>query len=331
MQKIVPKIGATVLVEGKWKYVGQITFKNGTRSYFKNSTIDINPVGSADIAKDKEYSYFFMKRMGYKVVPQSKAFFESGRAKELDIKDSSITDAYAHAEKIGFPVVVKPNSGSQGTDVAFAYSKQELLKALRRVYTKDKIALVQKRVEGKDYRIVVLDTKVISAYERVPLHVVGDGVFSIAKLLEMKQSVFEREGRDTRINIKDERIALKLKRQGYSMRSVLKQAETLFLLDNANLSTGGEALDVTATMHPDFKELAVALTRDMGLRLSGVDLIVSGDITEKPNKYWILEINASPGLDHYVKIGKEQEKIVEDLYLQILKGIENGKTPTVGA
>ena len=60
----------------------------------------------------------------------------------------------------------------------------------------------------------------------------------------------------------------------------------------------------------------------MGLRLCGVDLIVHGDITQKPDTYWILEINAAPGLDHYVKIGKTQEKIVEDLYLQVLKHLE---------
>ena len=60
----------------------------------------------------------------------------------------------------------------------------------------------------------------------------------------------------------------------------------------------------------------------MGLRLCGVDIMVDGDITKKPNTYWILEINSAPGLDHYAKTGQAQEKIVEDLYLEVLKSME---------
>jgi len=50
--------------------------------------------------------------------------------------------------------------------------------------------------------------------------------------------------------------------------------------------------------------------------------MVEGDINAKPKKYWILEINAAPGLDHYVKTGNSQQKIVEDMYLKVLKAIE---------
>ena len=106
------------------------------------------------------------------------------------------------------------------------------------------------------------------------------------------------------------------------MKSIPASGEKIFLLDNANLSTGGDSVDVTDNVHPDFKKIAIDLTRDMGLRLCGVDLMIAGDITQKPNKYWVLEINAAPGLDHYVKTGKKQEQIVEDLYLKVLKSIE---------
>ena len=60
----------------------------------------------------------------------------------------------------------------------------------------------------------------------------------------------------------------------------------------------------------------------MGLRICGVDLMVNGNITEKPSTYWILEVNAAPGLDHYVKTGKAQQKIVEDMYLKVLKAMQ---------
>ena len=75
---------------------------------------------------------------------------------------------------------------------------------------------------------------------------------------------------------------------------------------------------MTAVMHKSFRSLAVRLTKDMGVRLCGVDLMIEGDITTS-SKHWILEINSAPGLDHYVKTGKAQQKIVEDMYLEVLK------------
>ncbi len=96
----------------------------------------------------------------------------------------------------------------------------------------------------------------------------------------------------------------------------------MFLLDNANRSCGGDAIDVTHTMHEAFKYIAVRITADMALRLCGVDIMVDGDINDAPGRYWVLEINSAPGLDHYAKTGKEQEKMVEDMYLEVLKTME---------
>ena len=93
--------------------------------------------------------------------------------------------------------------------------------------------------------------------------------------------------------------------------------EKILLLNNANLSTGGDSSDVTDCIHKEFKKIAINITKDMGLRICGVDLMVIGDIKEKPNKYFVIEINAAPGLDHYVTIGKEQEKIVGILEEQL--------------
>lgn len=63
----------------------------------------------------------------------------------------------------------------------------------------------------------------------------------------------------------------------------------------------------------------------MGLRYCGVDLMVDGDIRLKPKKYWVIEINAAPGIDNYASSGSEQKKIVEEMYLKVLLAIVNGK------
>ncbi len=319
LKKIASRVGAKVVIEPRWKIVGQIIFKNGRKRYFRYSSLDLNPLGASDIAQDKDYANFFMKRMGYPTV-RGEAFFSDEWAEAIG-SPKKIGLAFRYAKKIGFPVIVKPNSGSQGNNVSLVHSKNEFFRALRAIFRRDRVALVQQRVLGRDFRIVVLDNEIISAYERVPLSVVGDGHSTILSLLRKKQRAFIASSRDTQLKLDDPRIRAKLRRQGLSMRSVPRKGERVFLLDNANLSTGGDAVEVKR-MHPQFKKLAIKLTKDMGLRLCGVDLMVEGTLEERPKRFWILEINAAPGLDHYARSGKVQEKTVEALYLKVLKSLE---------
>lgn len=323
-KKIAPRIGASVFLEPEWEIAGQITFKSGKKSYFRYNTLDLNPVGASDIAKDKDYANLFMWRLGYPVVPGSKTFFSKEWAKAIGASRRLIDDAYAYAKRLGFPVVVKPNSGSHGSGVAVVYNRREFYRAMRAIFKRDRVALVQRFVRGRDYRLVVLDDKVISAYERIPLNVVGDGQTSIKRLLQIKQRQFIAAKRGTRIKTDDPRLVEKLKRQGLTLQSVPPRGQRILLLDNANLSSGGDAIDATANVNSAFSKLAVKLTADMNLRLCGVDLIVDGDISKSPapRKHWVLEINAAPGLDHYAKTGEAQNKAVEELYLMVLRNLD---------
>lgn len=319
LKRCATRIGAKVVIEPRWKTAGQITFRNGRRRYFRHSNLDLNPLGASEIARDKDYANFFMKRMGYPIA-HGEAFFSKEWASIVGSKRTADA-ALRFAKGIGFPVMVKPNSGSQGNGVSLARTEKELQQALWAVFRMDNIALVQERIIGRDYRIVVLDNKIISAYERVPLSVVGDSRSIILSLLKKKQREFAASGRDTVLKLVDPRIRAKLEHQGLTLRSVPEHDERVMLLDNANLSTGGEAREVVR-LHPDFRKLALRLTKDMGLRFSGVDLMVDGALEEKPKRFWILEINAAPGLDHYARSGEAQKKIVEALYLKILKSLE---------
>lgn len=322
LERIAPKIGAQVVLEPEWRIAGQITFKNGRRSYFRYNTLDLNPVGASDIAKDKAYAEFFMARMGYPVVPATKTFYSAAWAKAIGRPNRSLAAAITYAKRLGLPVVVKPNSGSQGSRVSVVRRESDLSDALQAAFAVDKVVLVQRQVRGRDYRLVVLDSRIVSAYERIPLNVVGDGRTDVDGLIRRRQREFRLKKRDTRISLDDVRTTARLRHLGLATTSVIEPGRQVFLLDNANLSTGGDAVDVTHRVHPEFRNLAVALTRDMGLRLCGVDLMVDGDIQDPVGRYWVLEINAAPGLDHYVKTGIEQERLVEDLYLQVLKHLE---------
>jgi D-alanine-D-alanine ligase-like ATP-grasp enzyme len=316
---VAPRIGAKILFEPEWGVAGQITFSNGRRRYFRFSSIDLNPLASSDLAKDKAFSNFFMGAMGYRTI-EGQTFFSDDWAAAIG-SNRTMDAAWAYAQQLGMPVFVKPNSGSQGRGVAKVHDETAFVAAMQAIFRIDRVALVQRAERGDDYRIVVLDDRVISAYRRIPLSVVGDGRHSIDELVTMKQLDFDRSGRDTRIKRDDPRIDGTLGQIGLAREHVPRKDQRIFLLSNSNLSSGGEAADVTESMHSTICDLAIRLTRDMGLRLCGVDILLDGSVTHELDEYRIVEINAAPGLDHYASSGPKQRKIVEDLYLEILKGM----------
>ncbi len=322
LKKLAPRIGARVILEPKWNVVGQIAFKSGCKRYFRYSTLDLNRMGASEIARDKDYAKFFMKKMGYRVIP-GKAFCSPSWARKIGSTESTAA-ARVYARKMRYPLIVKPNSKSQGRGVTKVRSPQEFNAAFRAVSAMDNMVIVERYLSGQDYRIVVLDNKVISAYERIPLSVVGDGTTSIKVLLARKQVEFKKTGRDTILKPRDPRIAQTLREKGMTLRSKPAKGERVFLLSNANLSSGGDSVDVTERVHRSIQKLAISLTRDMGLRFCGVDLMLVQPIDQplRKNAYWVIEINSAPGLDHYATIGKKQERIVEDLYTEVLGAMD---------
>lgn len=318
--RLAKQMRAEVILEPDYCFVGHITFANNKKTLFRDTAFNINPLGSVQIAKDKGYSAFFLKKFGY-LVPDAMAIFSPKLNANIKVQ-KTIEDGYQFAKSLGFPVIVKPNDKSKGEGVTKVYNKAEYMSVCRKLFRTNNVVLVQQYYEGKDYRVVVLDGEVISAYERVPLTIRGNGRLTILQLLNELQNKFTKDGRDTIIDINDTRIKLSLKRYRLTFDSVLPKNKTIPLLPNANLSSGGTALDVTAIIHHSFKKLSINITGDMCLRLCGVDILTS-DISKPVGDYRIIEINAAPGLDNYSSIGKKQDRIVDNLYKKILRSLEN--------
>lgn len=318
-QRLADEAGVEVVVEPQFGYVGQIICPNGKIHYFRNTNFDLNPIGSTEIARDKDYANFFMARLGYPVI-EGQPFYSKKWCENIGI-DKGIDAAYNYSLSLGFPVIVKPNSKSQGTAVCKANTKTEFFQACRKAFHYDNVILVQRFIKGKDYRVVVLDGEVISAYERLPLKIVGDGRHTIHEIMNIVQERFFGDGRETRLPIDDYRVKQRLKRMEFTLDTILPDGQECQLLDNANLSNGGISIDVTSQIHPGYRDIAVKLTTDMGLRYCGVDLMVENDLTQPPGRYHVIEINAAPGIDNYAASGDEQARIVDQLYVKVLKAI----------
>ncbi|HEX7755816.1 MAG TPA: hypothetical protein VF421_10760 [Niabella sp.] len=317
--RLAKQMKAKVILEPDYGFVGHITFRNNKKTLFRDTSFNINPLGSVQIAKDKGYSAFFLKKFGYKV-PDAVAIFSKKINANVKRKKNA-EDGFLFAKSIGFPVIIKPNDKSKGEGVTKVYNKSEYAAICRKLLKTNNVVLIQEFCNGNDYRIVVLDGEIISAYQRLPLTVIGNGKSTILQLLMSLQKKFKKDGRDTVIDINDPRINLTLKRHKLTFNTILAKDKAVSLLPNANLSSGGTAVDVTDKMHPTFRKLAINVTKDMCLRLCGVD-ILTDDIAKPIDKYKIIEINAAPGLDNYSSIGKKQDKIVDGLYKKILLALE---------
>lgn len=326
ISKIAPSLGITAELEPEYGFVGELIFPDGRRHLFRNTNFNLNPAGSTEIAKDKQYTSYFLRKFGFNV-PDSKAFFSDRlNANLTEGRRRSIDDAVEYALTIGFPVFVKPNNLSQGTLVTKVHCQNELYEVTRKIFERSNVLVVQRPVDGSDFRVVILDDEIISAYERIPLQITGDGLLTIEKLLIKAKENLEKSGRpNSEIDIDDFRIDQKLSVSGLSRSSVAGANEVIVLLDNANLSNGGSSKDVTTRLHPEFSKIAYMAAQSIGLRLCGVD-IIANDITASPaaQDWAIIELNAAPGLDNYASIGEIQMERVENLYRKILLSLAKG-------
>lgn len=318
---VAEKLGLKVLVEPTRGIYGVIFFDNGNKYYLKDINFNLNSTVSASLSKNKAATSYFLKEFGYPV-PEFTMVYSDEKCARIK-SDDTIGAGLEYAKKIGFPVILKPNNMSQGNYVFKANDESEYCIFISEILSHCDTAQVQNFCAGNDYRIVVLDKKILSAYQRVPFYVIGDGVSSISNLIEKKQQSFITSGRDTKLSKSDLRLSYKLSQQGLSFDSVPPSGEKIYLQDISNLSAGGETIELTDKIHPSFAELSLCIAKDMNLVMCGID-IITGDITrQNDGEFTIIEINSTPGLDNYAYEGTKQEIYVEQLYSEVLTYIKN--------
>ena len=136
IKNLAPKVGARFLIEPEWGIAGQIIYPNGVVRSLRMYSLDLNHIASSDIARDKDFAKFFMKKKGYKVAEGTTIFSDSW-AKQMK-SNRTISYAPAYAKKLGYPVIVKPNSKSQGVGVCLVSNENELLSALKKIFKIDR-------------------------------------------------------------------------------------------------------------------------------------------------------------------------------------------------
>jgi cyanophycin synthetase len=236
---------------------------------------------------------------------------------------SDVEDGWAVAQELGLPVVVKPQDGNQGKGVTVNIASREHFEAAYRAADAIGKVMVEQFLPGHDFRMLVIGHKLVAAARRDPPFVVGDGVNTVRALVDQVNSDPRRgDGHATamtRIRLDDIAIS-RLKVQGLTADAVPALGQRVVLRNNANLSTGGSATDVTDDVHPEVAARAVAAARMVGLEICGVDLVCeSVGIPLEQQRGGVVEVNAAPGLRMHLapSFGKPRllgEAIIERLY-----------------
>jgi cyanophycin synthetase len=203
-------------------------------------------------------------------------------------------------EKIGYPIVLKPLDGNHGKGASINVTTLEQAKeGLVFAQTYGRRVIVEKFITGFDFRVLVIDNKVVAAAQRVPAHVKGNGTNTIQELIDTENTDPRRgyghENVLTEITVDRDTTDL-LAKMGYSLETVPGKDEIVYLKSTANLSTGGTSVDVTDLMHPENIFLSERIARVIGLDVCGID-IMAENLTQplKENGGVVLEVNAAPG------------------------------------
>ncbi|WP_306253688.1 cyanophycin synthetase [Parvularcula sp. IMCC14364] len=267
--------------------LGQGRYQKRIEAALSSQTASI----AVDIAKDKEFCTQLLYDLGLPV-PEQKYVRNS-------------IEAVAAAERIGYPVVVKPVDGNHGRGVSINLDREaDVLDAFDKAVEHGSGVIVEKMIEGADHRLLVVNGVLVAAAKRVPAHVKGDGRSTIDELVERENQDPRRgvghENMLTRLEL-DQGAQKMLREQQLDTKAVLEEGQVAYLRRTANLSTGGTAVDVTDTIHPDNKFMAERAIKAVGLDIGGVDFLTT-DITKSYRETGgaICEINAGPGIRMHI-------------------------------
>ncbi len=223
------------------------------------------------------------------------------REQDISVPHHIIVETLAQAvsawRMLGKRAVVKPLFGHQGKGVTVGVrTVRELDSAIRTAQNYGKRVLVEQQISGREYRLLVVDGKMVAAAERIPAYVRGDGMQTVRALIDETNRDPRRGDGHTKPLTKiavDRTVLAVLAKSGYTLESVPRKGEVVYLRHSANLSTGGTAVDVTDIVHPDTRRMAEDAANVLGLDIAGID-VIAYDIAKRGAT--VIEVNAAPGI-----------------------------------
>lgn len=244
----------------------------------------------------------------------------------------SVEEAWQFACQVKAPIVIKPESGHQGKGVAVNLQTLEQIQAGFEAAAKLGPVMVETLIPGEDYRLLIVGNRLVAAARREPPSVIGDGKKTIAELVaEINENPLRGEDHATVLSklILDDIAVGVLAQQGLTVDTVLAAKQKVVIRANANLSTGGSAIDVTDSVHPEVAARAIDAAAVVGLNIAGIDVIAE-DISRplEEQNGGIVEVNAAPGLRmHLAPTAGAAQPVGEAIADLLFAPHEDGRIP----
>jgi cyanophycin synthetase len=245
----------------------------------------------------------------------------------------SADGAVEAARNLGFPVVTKPLDGNHGRGVSIRLqTEEEVRRGFETAAMISRRVVVERFLQGRDHRILVVGGEVVAVAERVPAHVLGDGIHNIAGLVEEANCDPRRgEGHEnvmTRIVV-DDAVRTVLAREGLSPESIPHRGRVVWLRDTANLSTGGTAIDRTDEIHPENALMARRAALAVGLDVAGIDFLAADiRVPARETGGGVVEVNAAPGFRMHLQPSEGRPRdIARPVIDMLFPGGADGRIP----
>jgi cyanophycin synthetase len=247
---------------------------------------------------------------------------------------TTVEEAQRAARRLRGPATVKPLDANQGKGVTTrCTTPEEVAEAFEGARRHSRSIIVERFIEGQDYRVLVTGDKVAAASLRRPPTVIGDGHRSVRELVEVEnQNPARGKGHAnimTQIAL-DEHAATQLRKQGYTFDSVPSVGVPVTLRSNANLSTGGTAEDVTDLLPEETRDTCVRAARKIGLDVAGIDLVCRDISQPLENQLGaIIEVNAAPGIRMHQYPASGTPRDAGDAIVDAMYGDRDGRIPVI--
>ena len=221
-------------------------------------------------------------------------------------------------------VVVKPLSTNFGVGITMLtdqYNQDIYDQAIDLAFEKDSTVLVEDYVQGKEYRFLVIDDRVVGILHRVPANVQGDGEKTIEALVHLKNEDplrgvgYKKPLEKIKLGQLEEQY---LQEQELTFDSIPSMGETIYLRKNSNISTGGDSLDYTDLIHQGYHDIALKAAKAVGAVVCGVDMIIEDIDTFDHEKYSIIELNFNPAIHIHNAPYKGENRHADEAVLDLL-------------
>jgi D-alanine-D-alanine ligase-like ATP-grasp enzyme len=283
--------------------------RNARWQLIYQSHVPINTAASAKLTNHKEECNQFLRSIGFPATLGMK------------IKHTDLDDREKMRLQPPFPVVIKPNAHTfKGKGVITNIMNQQDLRLLaKKLFNQYPTIIVEEFIiRKKEFRVLVLEGKIIGIVERIPAYIIGDGKQTIGQLIKQKNIL--RKKQNAGLISLDQELRKNLQFKKITLSTIPKKGMTIRLKNVCNFGAGGEIkLFSTQTVHQDLHRMMKSLAHATDLRLVGVDILADSlETAVGVSELKIIELNANPDIAMH---GFKDSKIAQQLAKKIVRAI----------